>query len=617
MNRTYKKTLLVLFASICSCAVAQVDRFGFENSHNIFSGERYRGNWCGLDASVIQSSLYEDSNYSAKKSLGQMKNIGAKTFGSKAKDSKQLNSLTTVCKQIPVNGKHDSVTSVSPGVDKNVTKNGIGNGASSINYAIDTPDYVASSETEIKSKKVPLGRIYNPVTEDDRRFGGRWLVPISFYCNVADKGFGPCGDKISLSNSIFGKKDLTVKDIFLLAKLSYEGKLGLYLHTVPAIPQFGHVRDEQYLAYLAPTKVNMTAEQTEFGTSLGGFYRFDIGEDKKIAGIIGLTIPIKSRVRTMDVKLIGENLFAHGFSQVVGVREQVITAFFSDFTDLTSFFENAVLKSKNLSFEKSQRKIGVGDISLMMSFDFAGYTDCLDGLQVGANLVCPSSSKAKADKIWEMELGNGGGCEFELFSSININGKNNWINPSAYIGCNHGFSFNSTRRIASTITNDKKQALALNGVIDPVTYEGSIPGLKVPVFTQYIAEPFSYQNSVIDAFADGKTCARVCPGARFFLGFGNYFYNVFNACMRLGMFYDVTMKKPDLVTAKCIPCTNVDTCSDFTERSHRFSWNLTYKINALCSQENSVELSIGSQHIVAGRCVPQSHEVVASLVATF
>ena len=429
----------------------------------------------------------------------------------------------------------------------------------------------------------------------DERFAA--LLP--FHYLWADQSFNDCGMKTSLSNFIFGCP-FQIKDIFLLSKLADDDKL----HIVPPAEQnkpFGDARNEQYLALLASTNVNIDADLREFIFNLGGIYRF--GENR-IKGAIGATLPIKSRTHLMDFSFSGGQLFTAGENPSnIDAINNTLARFFNDFTDICDFFRRGILEPKGLTFDCRQNRVGVGDLQLFVTGDFQDYFEHVDGWQVGFTWIFPTANKQDATKIWEVELGNSGAVQLDLFSNIVISSSSNLFNPALVFGGEFSIPFTSCQRVPKCKSQEEEGLLADN------------PDILLPVFKEYRSDPFKEFDSSVLYFADQAIKTRISYGSRFFFGLGNYFYNVFRESFRLGIWYNFFTKSKDKVRIKDSCATGVFNTCLLEERtkstSHSLSWNLTYKFN------NLFELNLGSQHVVGGRNMVKYNEFFASAIIVF
>jgi len=475
----------------------------------------------------------------------------------------------------------------------------------------DPVDQVQGRSREVGKcvKEVPVSHYKSIIDEAVER---RWAFPFVLSCFLEYRAFDCQGCKISMADSLFGQ-GTRIRDVFLLARLSDDDKLHIHPSGgVPTIPQFGHVREEQYLALIAPAKIGLTANQKGADFSFGGMYRFRPFAGRRVFGVLGFNIPIGAYSRSLDLIFQDGKLFEFGFSPNVTIRETTITQFFKDFVSVEDFFLRAVLEPKGIIFDPSQQKVGIGDVSLFGIAEFgpfyhefdSGFCIGLDSAQLGLNVSFPTASKSTGTKLWEIEFGNGGGFMFSFFGSLNVRSKADFFNPTLNAGIEINTAFCSGKvggiRIAKTIKQDTEKKVGANS--DIIT----------PVFKEYYADPFEEKDTTISLFADTLVKdATVKVGRRVFVGVGNYYFNAFKTNLRLGIFYNYSSKQGNEI---CIDDPSFDTESILCatkSSSHRISWDLLYKF------KNFIEVGFGTQHIFAGKNVPEQHELFFSFSIAF
>ncbi|MCA9770715.1 hypothetical protein KC460_05080 [Candidatus Dependentiae bacterium] len=447
----------------------------------------------------------------------------------------------------------------------------------------------------------------------------RWIAPVSLYKGLAYNGFGNDNQLRPLSCVIFGK-EFTIQDIFLASKLSNDNKMrNANIDALNPIRPggssnvpFGNYRSDQYLAALAPTKVNIEAEQRNLCTNLGVTYNFFWDKEETVVGSIGANVPIKSSLHLMDLDFSEGTLLFQNLPLGDDTAQTLLTQFFKDFINVKDFFERAVLGSKGLKFHNRQRKVGVGDVSIYCLADWGHYLDYMDALQLGVNVVLPSGNKRKGDKVWEVELGNGGAVQVEGSVTMLFNSPSPVFNPVVRLAGQVSVPLTAPRRVPKL----RKQANDPTSVTPRVLIR-EFEDLLVPIETfrgYYHLDPFEEYDSSVLEFADLAVKTRVRYGSQFLISVGNYFYNVMNLGLRFGAFYDFMHKGKDSICTVCDSPRLFNTClleERTNQRFHRFGWNMTYKF------DNMVEINTGSQHILAGRNIPRTHEMYISVVAVF
>ena len=462
-------------------------------------------------------------------------------------------------------------------------------------------------KTVLRKKEVAchtlfLGKLYNHSLVEFEVINGelqkRWIVNASIYGNSVYDTFNSCGKVVPLSNLLFCP--FTIEDIFLLSKLSNEGKIYLFDACI-LNPEYRNIRENQYLAYIAPFKVNMVCCTKERGGNFGGICRFSCGCEKKIVCGLGFNIPIKSCSHIIDLNFIGVNQKKNGFTEAQ--LDFVAADFNKNYIDIYDFFCREILAPKNLCFKERQNKVGVGDISFFALFDIAHLFDRIDGLQINLDLSIPSGGKYEGKNIWEVVLGNGGATQLGLSVDSLIRTSKNYINPSISLGGKFSFEFSSCRRVPQLKSSDVSPGQPLKDVKD----------LIVTVFKAYSVRPFCEYDSCVKYFADQAFLTKTKLGSIFYFSLGNYFYNLFKKCFNLNVFYDFLYKGKDCVRV-CAKTGTFNTdllerCTDI--RSHQISWNLGYVSGC------GIEFNVGSRHIIAGKNYPKTNEWFVSRIANF
>lgn len=439
----------------------------------------------------------------------------------------------------------------------------------------------------------------------------KWAVPLVFHAAITHNGFDECGKEAALAQSLIGPQFL-LQDIFLLSRLSEQGKLYLQeplLCPPPALPApqppFGQCPNQQYLALLAPMALEFThGKQQDVGFDINPFYRFPLDCDETMWLNLGLDVPIKAKKQTLHLDFQGD--FLNGEAGT-SVSSAVLEQFFTDFQSIEDFLNRAVFYPKGLNFVPNQHIFGLGDISVSAAVDVGKALD-IDSVQFGANMVVPTGRSGTGNVIGELTLG-GGVYDFEFFGNTNVRTSSNIFNPT--IRCALGFGYSPACNSRINCGKGLRIPQIITGENGEVVTQ--VPGLVVPVFSQYFTQNFNEVNTTVPQFADFLVPAKLHIGPRGLIAFGNYFYNLFNLPdMRLGLFYDYSVKAKDHVVALAPGEFNVDVLSDGTNmRAHRIGANLTYTF------ENSFEFTLGSQHIIAGMNTPKTNELVCIFTAVF
>lgn len=450
---------------------------------------------------------------------------------------------------------------------------------------------------------VVVGHVYGQEENESEK---RWAIPLTYHVFHTSHVFDECGTKVPLAAALVGPR-VELQDIFLLSRLSAQGKL--YLTTpvecpppAPPAPQppFGQCPNEQYLALLAPMEIEFKdGTQREVGLDINAFYRFPLNGDETVWANVGYAIPIKSKIQRLCLEQTGDALLTQADP---AVQEQ----FFTDFKNVEDFLQRGVFAPKGLRFIPCDTRAGIGDISFSAAIE-AGKAVDLESLQFGANLVIPTGFAGRGDTIGEVTLG-AGAYDAELYGNVNWRTASNAWNPTLRAAVGFGYMSKNNKMNGGRGLRIPQQVSATTG--QAVT---NIKNLVAPVFEQYFSQDFNEISSTVPQFSDFLVPAKLHIGPRGLFAVGNYFYNLFNLPdMRFGLFYDFSAKAQDRVEALVPGEFNVNALSEGTDfRAHRVGFNLAYTF------ENAFEITIGSQHIIAGINTPQSNEFNISLVAVF
>ncbi len=448
-----------------------------------------------------------------------------------------------------------------------------------------------------------------------------WATRLTFHSSVAVKGFNEDSLRKPLSCAIFGG-EVRLKDIHLLSRLSDDNKVRsdnrparVPVRPPTAIVAFGGFQSDQYIALLANARLNPNAESREFGFDISTAYRFVLGAQERVTGIAGLIVPVKTRINILNLNIDEGSLFTQQFAAFGVVRATPLTQFSADFTGLFDFFERGVLAPKGIVFEGRQREMGFGDMTIFGLLDFADYFEKVSCLQGGLNIVLPTGRAGSQNKLFPVSLGNGS-VQVELFTNLIFSTRARMFNPAFHLVGNFSPTHSTNQRVPQRIVfAGPRQRINLTNLLRHL--------FPPPTFAAYYVDPFDEFDTKVPAFANTAFPVKLNRANRILFGFGNYSYDIFSLGLQLALFYDIMHKDGDKFTLDKSACkkpgTEVNTNDlDFdsvtklsSERSHSLSWTLSYQF------KNLIELNIGSQHVIAGKNIPRTHEVYISFIAVF
>ncbi len=448
----------------------------------------------------------------------------------------------------------------------------------------------------------------------------RWDVHLLPYFSIAWKGFSDNPNDNSLAAVVWGSNKFAIQDIFLLSRLAHQSLVHIdrapktagniilplplpFQRPIGSTVAFGNYASDQYIALIADTDLLVYMEDTQFGVDFGASHKWKVGDARKMAFEMGINVPIRSVKHFMRIGFDLGKLFNEAFAIDITTREDTLREFYDDFIDVQSFFEQGVLASKSLQFKAVNRDLGLADINIYATADFAGYTKHFDGLQCGLNLIFPSGLSQNLDQLWPIVLGNGGAYQCDLFVNMLMHTRSPLVNPILNVAIQLSAPLYTSYRIAQLVTQNGTSQIQDNpGIADTITR-----------FDPYYVDSFSEYDTAVAQFADFVTRAHTKKGPSVLLSMGNYFYDVFRTRFSIGLLYQYMHKWQDCITVS--KSQGVFDIASIREQSrcnsHTVSWNATYKF------ENYFELSLGSQHVIGGINVAQTHELFGSMVWVF
>ncbi len=465
------------------------------------------------------------------------------------------------------------------------------------------------------SQKYSLTDQYNAQAKsvwDEENGQSLWAFPITLHASFANRSFDHHSQSAPLSTFIF-QKNFTLSDISLFIALCKENKVRDYNgpplppDRIPAQagsmnPPFGSFANDEYTTLLAPTKVIIDAEQREIGASFTFLRQIVCDCFPSLKPVIGLTVPVISRLHIMDLKLTGGSLFRDVFIQNPTNREDSAKPFFRNFTDVYDFFDRGILGPKGLTFDARQRRTGFGDITLFGFVEIVDPVCNLANLQMGVNLVCPSGGRQDPTIVWSPVLGNGGGYELDLSVQGAFDGCTQWFNLIFRAIAQIGLPFKNQTRLPQL------QQLANGPEIVNI-----VPALLAPPpFGTYYVDSYVQYDTTVPYFSDSEISVKTRIGPRFSFMIGNLIEQPACINCRLGIFYEYMYKLKDTVnpSGECCdtkPHINPRVATGRSQQhEHRISWNLAHEFT------KQLELSFGSYHVVAGKNVAREQRIFLS-----
>ncbi|HXW85807.1 MAG TPA: hypothetical protein VEK38_00540 [Candidatus Bathyarchaeia archaeon] len=420
--------------------------------------------------------------------------------------------------------------------------------------------------------------------------------------------FDSRGNKVSLSYLIFGKTPITLQDMFLLCGLtssgkvsnSAEGSLG-QVRPADSTAPYGAYANDFYTTLLAQTKMIFDAEQRTFGFDVTLAYRWCLSSNTNISLLGGVLVPVRQILRILEPRFDEGSLFA-------GLLETT-TDFFTDYTDVEDFFDTGIAMPKGTVLQRRQRKIGVGDTSLFLFFDWAWLTRYVEDLQFGLNLIFPTGGRENPSKVWSIVFGNGGAFAIDFFSQVYFATPTPYLSPFVKLGIIANAPYTNVTRVPQQVTQSEPTALL-----------DSVQGLIIPpklAEDGFFVTNFQAFDSDIRELTDNAVPVRTRLGVIIDFWIGNYAYDVFLDQFIFGLFYAFSYQSKDKATISSGQSGVFDTTvlTDNTRSiSHGIVWDVTYET---ATAHHGVEISLTGKNILAGKNIAQTNELVVSFVISF
>lgn len=407
----------------------------------------------------------------------------------------------------------------------------------------------------------------------------------------ADTFYNEQGRREALSKFIFGGEK-KLQDVFLGSKLAGQEKLSL----PGGGNNFGNDPEEQYIYTLRNATLKTYSRTQEVEALIRFLHYFYLSDDGSLLGALGFIFPIEQIKHKLDITLKDASIMGQvSPNPMGGIGQSNIGQFFSDYVSVEDFFENGILRPKGLQLKTDNSKIGVGDIRLLSVLDITPYVLNAEDFKLGINLRLPTGSKRSADIIWDIDLGNGGATQLEMFFSGHLLTCEWYLNPFIYSEVIHSFPFSAKRRVPKR--KSQKNQVFLTERFEPFD----------------LAEFCEFDSNALE-FADQAIRTRIQYGDSVRLILGNYWKNIFDTQFTVGFFYDVEAVNKTSVRAKDQPqgLFNTTALERNTSRvSHELGWSLSAYFN------KQARFFVGSKHVVGGKNVVAYNKIFASLLLYF
>lgn len=451
---------------------------------------------------------------------------------------------------------------------------------------------------------------YVRLLQDELRqpFFGQLLFTHGF---STDDAFDTGSNKVRLANQLFGCNCIYLSDIYLPARLAKEIKF-----IPPSGSDVNHDFNEdlldQFLPQLADVELHFGAQEGSTQFDLSFAYRYDLADYNwdKVDFLMGFNIPVIHVKHELDLQLLRGGLSDAAFNDM----GDSIEYFFKEFNSVQDFVTGFVLRDcKNICYDCHQSKLGFGDVSFFLAADFGRYINLDSQAVSGLNISAPTAKKACGKKLWEIELGNGGGWVINPFFYLNYH-YSDLLNPDFFLGGFFSPTFDAMRRVPECIKTQSNILASDSGLC--------LPG----ILSCFTIKPFADLDSCVPAFADKVSSVSIDRGAGMQLRIGNNFYALFGSTLELGVFYRFALRGGDCLSVKsrnsCCNSSTSDTLRTGTfntkkgpescsSQAHIIEWRLSQR------SSDYIGWSIGSSHVIAGKNIPRIHQVFAKLALFF
>lgn len=347
---------------------------------------------------------------------------------------------------------------------------------------ITPPKVIILSPTKPKTKnnlyKVPAWPFWSLGFNQDN------ILSLDFDVKYAGNAFISGGSSRDLSQLIFGNGDIYVKDILLASQLILDGKVRDFSGN-------GNVADN-YLGRLANQQLHFNGSSTEYDLSLG-FARHFL--DDHIT--IGFKVPFVAKKHSLKLTTSANSIVAQS------------TTFQSRYKDFEDFFVSGILDAKNIAYNNNDTEQGIGDVVLFINANFP--SKVYERLSIGLRGQIPTGKKRDTNKLWGVELGNGGFAEISAFGSV-LFSENRWFNPHALAEVAYRFHSRLDRRIAERKQFDGSGTGNLSSILALGEYVRGKSGIS-----------FDESDSSFKRFATQTVSVSYQKGAEITMQVGNMF----------------------------------------------------------------------------------------------
>lgn len=389
------------------------------------------------------------------------------------------------------------------------------------------------------------------------------LFQITVTFDAASQSYSATGRTQNLSQLVFGKCPILIRDILLVSALAEDGKVGS-----------GGLPDAADFATLAQQPVIFNASTYKIGASFNYARHFC---ENRLS--VGLEIPVVFRKNQLRLTNRLKN----------DVQEKLTP------TENGGKFKNKTLKqllidildAHGITYKQNNSRTGLGDIILFADYDFP--TTVLEHFIIGVKIVAPTSRGRSFERLWDPELGNNGFALFGCYGSGFLK-VHQFFNPHVHMSLQLGFGNSFNMRVPKCITFDGS---------DTGRFSTLLPDNSIPFSSNLFLlkdTPFQRLDTCVREFAGNCRRVKVTRGPEFFLRAGNVIEKFFFKGGFLDIYYDLLVKGKNYLGKRCE--------QDFDARiwtknsdviEHRLGVDFSYQ----CDEK--VRLTVGGSYVFAGK----------------
>ena len=368
------------------------------------------------------------------------------------------------------------------------------------------------------------------------------LFQLDVTLDFASKAYSSGGGSQDISRLIFGEKQIKLEDILLAAKLVNEHKLAVNMDVDGNSTQNWDTGDPlvvgqdqyHYFVLLKDQPLNFHASTEKQTASINYARHFHKGDIS-----FGFQVPFVRRQNHLKFESSIDSTKKLELEDARAVKADEDKGFYGRYDNLQDFVDN-ILNAKDITFNKSDTEVGIGDISTFINFEF-DWRRC-ERLVAGLDILFPTARQRNTYKLWDPELGKGF-AQISMFGAILFNSSTPLFNPHFFAKLTFGIPASLNRRIPKLKSYDGKVPTPGNKVDAEMVF-----GEYVYFINQAVDVPQTFENepdSTVRNFADTAQKIKIRPSPEIMFRAGNMFEKFLLKNAFLDIFYDIRVKGKD------------------------------------------------------------------------